>query len=372
MEVTDFMAVLMNPIAQSKFVHTVSAGYVTGAMFVLSISAWYLLRGRHVEIAKRSMTVAASFGLASALSVVVLGDESGYTTTEHQKMKLAAIEGAWETHPAPAPFTVFGLPSMEARETRAAVEIPWALGIIATRSLTEVIPGIKDLVALGEKRIRSGLRAYDALQTLREDRNDRQARAVFEETHRDLGYALLLRRFVEDPRTATPEQISAAAWTLVPDVPTLFWSFRFMVGIGFYQILLFAVAFWFASKRLLEHRRWFLRIALCSLPLPWIASQLGWIVAEYGRQPWIIEGVMPTFLGVSLVPPGHIWMSLTGFIVFYTGLLIVDVFLMLKYVRLGPTEHWRVPDIGAGHPIDGGMYYQPPLPAGDAARAGGE
>jgi len=104
MEVTDFLAVMFNPVAQSKFVHTVSAGYVVGSVFVLAISAYYLLRGRHLEIARRSMTVAASFGLASALSVVVLGDESGYTVTEHQKMKIAAIEAMWETETPPASF----------------------------------------------------------------------------------------------------------------------------------------------------------------------------------------------------------------------------------------------------------------------------
>jgi cytochrome d ubiquinol oxidase subunit I len=371
MEVSDFLAVIFNPVAQSKFVHTVSAGYVTGAVFMLSISAWYLLRGRHVELAKRSMTVAASFGLASALSVVVLGDESGYTTTQHQRMKLAALEGMWETHPAPAPFTVFGLPSMEERRTGAKIEVPWVLGLIATRSASEVLPGINDLVADGEARIREGLAAYDALQKLRTDRNDAVARAVLEDGQRDLGYALLLRRYVEDPRTATPEQIREAAWSLVPDVPVLFWSFRIMVGIGLFQILLFAAAFWIASKRQLERHRWFLRIALLSLPLPWIAAELGWIVAEYGRQPWIIEGVMPTFLGASPVPAGHVWMSIAGFVIFYTGLAVVDLFLMIKYIRIGPTEYWRVPDVGAGHPVDGGMYYQGPPGSAEPRPAGG-
>ena len=115
MEVTDFFAVLFNPVAQAKFVHTVSAGYVTASIFVLGVSAWYLLKGRHIALAKRSMTVAASFGLAASLSVVVLGDESGYLSTEHQKMKLAAIEGMWKTEPAPAAFTAFGFPDQEAR-----------------------------------------------------------------------------------------------------------------------------------------------------------------------------------------------------------------------------------------------------------------
>ncbi len=128
MEITDFFAVLMNPVAQAKFVHTVSAGYVIASVFVLGISAWYLLKGRSTELAKRSMTVAASFGLAASLSVVVLGDESGYLANEHQKMKIAAIEAMWETEPAPASFTLFGFPDQEARETHYAVHIPgsWA------------------------------------------------------------------------------------------------------------------------------------------------------------------------------------------------------------------------------------------------------
>src|ERR1700761_7735619 len=134
MEVTDFMAVLFNPVAQAKFVHTVSAGYVTGSVFVLAISAIYLLGGKHREFAKRSMTVAASFGLASALSVVVLGDESGYTAGQNQKMKIAAIEAMWQTEPAPASFTLVGLPSMAAHETRYEIKVPWVLGLIVTRS----------------------------------------------------------------------------------------------------------------------------------------------------------------------------------------------------------------------------------------------
>src|SRR5271165_1037432 len=147
MEVTSFPDVLFNTVAQAKFVHTVSAGYVVGAMFVLSISAYYLLRGRNLDFAKRSMTVAASFGLASALSVVVLGDESGYTASENQKMKIAAIEAMWQTEPAPASFTAFGIPDMAARRTDYAIRIPWLLGLIATRSLDTPVPGIGNLVA---------------------------------------------------------------------------------------------------------------------------------------------------------------------------------------------------------------------------------
>ncbi|MCT6919986.1 MAG: cytochrome ubiquinol oxidase subunit I, partial [Bifidobacteriales bacterium] len=160
MELGDFASVILNPVAQAKFVHTVSAGYTTAAAFVLGVSAWYLLRGRYKEIAKRSMTVAASFGLAASLSVVVLGDESGYLSGEHQKMKLAAIEAMWDTEKAPASFTLFGLPDVKNRETHFAIHIPWVMGIIGTRSFDEQIPGIKDLVAQSEKEIRQGILAY--------------------------------------------------------------------------------------------------------------------------------------------------------------------------------------------------------------------
>lgn len=336
MEVTDFAAVLFNPVAQSKFVHTVSAGYVTGAMFVLSISAFYLLKGRYVEFAKRSMTVAASFGLAAALSVVVLGDESGYTAGENQKMKIAAIEGMWDTQKAPASFAIFGIPDMETHETKYEVQVPWMLGLIATRSVDKELPGIKDLVKAAEVRIRIGLAAYNGLQQLRANPKDAGARAVVETTAGNLGYALLLKKIRPDILNATADEISRAAWSTVPDVSPLFWSFRIMVALGFYFIALFAVAFFLASKRQLEKYRVFLWFSFLSLPLPWIAAELGWIVAEVGRQPWVIEGVLPTFLAVSNIAAANVWITLAGFVVFYSTLLVVEIFLMVKTIKAGP------------------------------------
>lgn len=351
MEVTDFAAVLFNPVAQSKFVHTVSAGYVTGAVFVLAISAFYLLRRRHIGFAKRSFTVAASFGLASALSVVVLGDESGYTLTTNQRMKLAAMEAMWETEPAPAPFTVVGIPDIEARETHYEIQIPWVLGLITTRSFDEEVPGILELVEVAERRIRNGLVGYEALSRLRADPSDESARAVVESHGDDLGYALLLSRYVEDPLEASEEQIAAAAWDTVPDVGVLFWSFRIMVGLGFLFIAFFAVAFVLASTRRHE-TRWFLWLALLSLPLPWIAAELGWLVAEYGRQPWIIEGVLPTYLGVSSLTVGQLLTTVVGFVLIYSALAVVEVWLMVKYVRKGPDMPEPSPR-PAGYPVGG-------------------
>ncbi|MFK0383779.1 cytochrome ubiquinol oxidase subunit I [Agrobacterium sp. NPDC090273] len=340
MEVTDFFEVLFNPVAQAKFVHTVSAGYVTAAIFVLGVSAWYVLKGRHVDLAKRSMTVAASFGLASALSVVVLGDESGYLSTEHQKMKLASIEAMWETEPAPAPFTAIGFPDQEARETHFAVHIPWVMGLIGTRSLDTEIPGINDLVKQAENRIRDGIKAYDALMQIRAAGKGTQlpeeVRGTFAELGHELGYALLLKRYVDDPRQATDEQIAKAATDTIPHVPTLFWSFRIMVGLGIFFILLTATFFYLSARRRLDHYPILLKVAVFAIPLPWIAAEMGWIVAEFGRQPWIIEGVLPTAAAVSSLSASTVLITLLCFIAIYTVLFIIEMGLMLKAIRKGP------------------------------------
>lgn len=340
MEVSDFYEVLFNPVAQAKFVHTVSAGYVTASIFVLGVSAWYILKGRHIELAKRSMTIAASFGLASALSVVVLGDESGYLSTEHQKMKLASIEAMWKTEPAPAAFTAFGFPDQEARETHYAVHIPWAMGLIGTRSLTTVIPGIEELVEHAEVRIRKGIVAYGALQNIREAGSTTtigaDIREAFETNGSDLGYALLLKRYVDDPRQASDAQIAKAAWDTVPHVPTLFWSFRIMVGLGMFFILLTLTFFILSVRRKIDAYPFLLRIAVFSIPLPWVAAELGWIVAEFGRQPWIIEGVLPTAAAVSNLGAKSLLITIAGFVVIYTTLFIIEMGLMLKAIKGGP------------------------------------
>jgi cytochrome d ubiquinol oxidase subunit I len=335
MEVTDFMAVIFNPVAQAKFVHTVSAGYVIASAFVLGVSAFYLLKGRHRAFAKRSMTVAAAFGLASALSVVVLGDESGYALTDNQKMKLASIEAMWRTEEAPAALTAIGFPNMETRRTDYAIHIPWVLGLMSTRSLDGQVEGILELVAVAEDRIESGVIAYDALEKVKADPVDAVNRGTFEAHRRDLGYGLLLKQYVADPRLATPEQIRLAAWSTVPNVPVMFWTFRIMAGVGFLMIALFATAFILATRR--QHEtRWFLWVALLAMPLPWIAAELGWIVAEVGRQPWSVDGVLPTFLGASSLTVPELWATIIGFTVLYGSLAVIEVGLILKTIKRGP------------------------------------
>ena len=196
MELSSFYDVLFNPVAQAKFVHTVSAGYVTGAVFVMAISAWFLLKGRNSEFAKRSMTVAASFGLASALSVVVLGDESGYTASQNQKMKLAAIEAMWETRAGAGELhRSSASPTSPRARPATRSRMPWVLGLIATRSFDQQVPGIVPLVAANEDRIRSGMLAYGALEQVRAHPDDAGAQATLDAHVKDLGYGLLLKRY---------------------------------------------------------------------------------------------------------------------------------------------------------------------------------
>ncbi len=337
MELTDFGALIFNPVAQAKFVHTVSAGYVTGSMFVLAISAWYLLKGRHTAFATRSMIVASAFGLASALSAVVLGDESGYSVGEHQHMKLAAIEAMWETEKAPAGFIVATVPDQEKLANGTEIRIPWALGLIATRSVSTELPGIRDLVAKAEARIRSGLVAYDALERIKVDRGDTAARAALAAHSNDLGHALLLKNHVADPRTADDAAIARAALDTVPKVAPLFWTFRIMVALGFFFIGFFAWAFWLSTRRDFSNRG-FLKLCVVSLPLPWLACELGWFVAEYGRQPWAIDGILPTGLATSSLSVPQILFTFGGFVLFYSTLLVVEIFLMRKYVAMGPVK----------------------------------
>ena len=246
MEMVSFAEVVLNPVAQVKFVHTVASGYVTGAMFVLAISSYYILKGRDIAFARRSFAIAAAFGMASILSVIVLGDESGYELGDVQKTKLAAIEAEWHTEEAPAAFTLFGIPNQETMETDYAIKIPYLMGIIATRSFDTEVTGLRDLKDEHEERIRNGMVAYGLLEKLRAGDKTPENIAAFDEVKHDLGYGFLLKPYAENVVDATDEEIARAADDSIPTVWPLFWSFRIMVGVwlpdaGYYQCGIYSV-----------------------------------------------------------------------------------------------------------------------------------
>ncbi|PAU88180.1 cytochrome d terminal oxidase subunit 1 [Pseudomonas sp. WN033] len=338
MELTSFAEVIFNPVAQVKFVHTVSAGYVTGAIFVLAISSWYLLKGRDLAFARRSFAIASAFGLAGVLSVIVLGDESGYELGEVQKVKLAAIEAEWHTQEAPAAFTLIGWPNEQARQTDYAIKIPAVLGLIATRSTTEQVAGLDQILEHNLERMLRGQQAYGLMQQIRAGDRSPETVERFNALRDDLGYGLLLSGYTDDVVNASDEEIATALAASVPKIWPLFWSFRIMVGCGFLMLVLFACAFWHSARRTVDKPRWLLRFALFSLPLPWIASEAGWFVAEYGRQPWAIGEILPTHLAVSNLSVNEVLFTLGAIMVLYTIFVIIEIWLMTKFARQGPSS----------------------------------
>ncbi len=340
MEMASFSDLIFNPVAQVKFVHTVSAGYVTGAVFVLAISSYYLLKKKDVAFATRSFAIAAAFGLASCLSVIILGDESGYEAGEIQKAKLAAIEAEYHTEEAPAAFTVVGLPNDETRKVDYAVQIPAVMGIIATRSLDEEVKGLNDIRSENREKILAGAKAYALVEKMRNGTATDAEKATFEANKENLGYGMLLEPFSKDLLNPSADALDKAAnYSMPPHTGSLFWSFRVMVGSGFTMLLLFILAFRYSMHHNIEKPRWLLKFALFALPLPWIACETGWFVAEFGRQPWAIAEVLPVHVAASNLTVTDIVLTLTGYTVFYGVMFFVAFKLMKKFAKAGPSSY---------------------------------
>ena len=222
--------------------------------------------------------------------------------------------------------------------TDYAIKIPYMMGIIATRSLDKQVTGLKDLVAEHEERIRTGMQAYALLNKLQG--GDRSATTLdqFNAVKGDLGYGLLPKSYTANITDATDEQVRAAAKASIPHVAPLFFAFRIMVGAGVLMLLLIGIAFYDSARHRIGQRKWLLKALLWGIPLPWIAIECGWFVAEYGRQPWTISEVLPTFMSASTLKESDLWFSLIGICAFYTVLLIVEMYLMFKFARKGPSS----------------------------------
>lgn len=337
METTDFWSVVTSPWAQAKFMHTINAGYMTGAIFVLAISAFYLIRGRDIAFAKRSIKVAAVFGLMATIFTLHMGDESGYLVAQNQPTKIAAMEAAWETHEAPAPLSLFAIPNEVERKNDYEISVPWLFGLMGTRSTSQEIPGINPLVETAQERIIEGAQAVELLTALRKAPGDQDLQKRFNEVRKSLGYGLLLKKYTSDISQATPEQMRQAALSTIPAVTPMYWSFRLMVACGLICLVVFLLATISSLKDTIACRKGLLRVMLLALPLPWIACELGWFVAEYGRQPWSIYEVLPVDLSVSSLSSTDLVFSIGGFVLLYSALLVVDLWLMTRFARLGPS-----------------------------------
>ncbi len=348
-EMTSFSEVLFSPMAVEKFLHTVTSSFVLAALFVAGVSAWYLLRRRERRMALRSMFVASVFGLFFSLVTALTGDSSGAVIAERQPMKLAAMEALYDGSEG-APLVVAGIfaPAGERTGDRTAfrfkIEIPKLLSIMSFRDADAYVAGINDLlygnaehgILSAEEKMERGRKAIGELARYRTARAEGDRETMAEVT------ALF------DPSTAEGRVFLSEyfAWfgygyltspaQLVPNVPLLFFSFRVMVGLGILFIALFALTGWWLYRGTLERRRWLLRLLLWSIPLAYLASQAGWVVAEVGRQPWTIQNLLPTVASVSRIESGAVAVTFFLFLAIFTALLAAEVTILVKQIKKGP------------------------------------
>lgn len=345
-EMVDFWTVATSPVAVNKFFHSVLSGWILGAIFVVGVSCWFLLKGREQKFAMSSIKIAAVFGLVASLLVVWTGDGSGYYVAQHQPMKLAAIEGHYQGKEG-AGLVAMGVlnPKKQTYNDEHEpflfkMEIPKMLSLLTQREANAFVPGINDIIEGGytqydgttalpaQEKIARGQKAIVALGNYRNAKKEgnealaEEALSEFEANVEYFGYGYI--KEVKD---------------LVPNVTLNFYAFRIMVILGGYFILFFAVVLFLVFKKDLAKIRWFHYVAMLTIPLGYIAGQAGWIVAEVGRQPWAIQDLLPTGVAVSKLDVGSVQTTFFLFLVLFTILLIAEIRIMLREIKKGPENN---------------------------------
>ena len=345
-EMINFWTVLFNQVAVDKFLHTISSGFLLASMFVLGISSWFLIRKREEQVAKKSILIAAIFGLLSSLMVAYTGDESARTISKVQPVKFASMEALYEGK-SNAGLIAFGLlkdtekeiGEKKIREFAVKIQIPGLLSVLTNGDRDAYVPGLKDYISGNEKneiiptseKISRGKYARNVLISYKKARlnNDtaliRSIIRVLNDKEFQSGYF----KYFGYASIDKPEDV-------IPNVTVSFYSFHLMVVLGFLFIMIFSVALYLLFNGTISDNKWFLWIALFSIPLPYIASELGWLLTEMGRQPWIIQDMMTVSQAVSQISKGSVITTFILFAVLFTGLLISEVSIMVKQIRTGP------------------------------------
>ena len=343
-EMSDFWAVLLSPTAMSKFFHTVTSAYTLSACFVVGVSAWFILKKRHFEFARKSILLASVFGFLSIIATIFTGDISAQDVTRTQPMKLAAMEGLNEGGKG-APFTLIGLtctdpqlPSERMKTVKYGITIPKLLSFLGYHDFDAYVPGIQNIMdgytsedgkvyPSIEQRMANGRLAIDALKTYKQavkDKDDAlasQSLQTLRANFQDFGYGYL-----------------NSPYDTIPPVPLVFYSFRLMVGLGMLFVLLFICSWWYAKKRKFEKFKFIPYLAIACVPLAYIASQCGWIVAEVGRQPWVVQNLMPTNVAITRIASGWVVTTFWMFAILFTLLLIAEIGIMFSQIRKGVKE----------------------------------
>ena len=332
-EMSSFADVALSPFAIDKFCHTVISAWIIGAIFVIAVSCWYLLKKRHQKLAVASIKVGSIVGVVASLFAMHTGDHSAYMVAQVQPMKLAAMEALYDGGngqglTAIALVNPFSQPDYAASEEHPLkIEIPKALSFLATRDLDGYVPGVNDLLKESDEKIRRGKEAITALKEYRQKDTPAERKAELQKTIQEnmpyFGYG-----YVKDKAD------------LVPYIPLCFYAFRVMVGLGTLFLLFFVVVVFLAWRKDIASPK--LRLlhmaAIALLPLGYICSESGWLVAEFGRQPWAIQDMMPTWVGVSNVGSSSVMLTFFIFLALFTTLLAVEISILVKAIKQGPEE----------------------------------
>jgi len=340
-EMQNFFDVLFNPIGVSKVLHTVSSGYVMGSLFVVGISSWYLLKKRDILFAKRSIIVAASFGLITSIFLITTGDESAHEVAKKQPAKLAAMEGLYDGHKRAGIIAIGQLNTKKEIGDNNEdpfiwkIEVPYALSFLGYRDINAFVPGMNDLV-YGNKehgiepvneKIEKGKIAIKALRSYKDSKkqNDLQNAKIalkeFRKYEKYFGYG-----YISDPKK------------IIPPIGITFYSFHIMVGLGSWFAGLFLLMLYFSMIGKIENKRLLLRASLFSIPLGYIAGEAGWIVAEVGRQPWAIQDMLPVGMATSQLDTTAVIITMSLFTIIFTALLIAEIKIMITQIKLGQEE----------------------------------
>lgn len=341
-EMGNFWEVLFSPMAINKFLHTISSSYLLASIFVIGVSSWYLLKKREVLLAKRSILVASVFGLVTAFYTILTGDGSAKIIAEKQPMKFAAFEGLQRGQTGAGLITIGVLSSSpedpdyeNIKDFHFKIEIPNLLSYMAFGDPNAFVPGVRDLLDGNEEhgilpaveKINRGKIAINALAEFKrawkdgETERANEARAVLEENWDYFGYG-----YIDDPNM------------LVPSIPITFYSFHIMVALGFFFLVLMLIFLLFLYRDRLGKSKLWLRIAIISIPLAYIASQAGWITAEMGRQPWVIQDIMPTMVAVSHINAATVQVTFWLFAALFTLLFIAEIRIMTRQIKIGPKD----------------------------------
>ena len=337
-EMQDFAAIALSPNAVHKFTHTTSSAFLLSSLFVLGVSGLFLLQKRHQLMARRSMVVAAVFGLVASVFVAFNGDESAFHIAHRQPMKLAAMEGLY-TGQEKAPVVALGIinagkkPGDDLPAFFQELKIPGMLSLLANRDSGSYVPGINDLVygnpqraiVGAQQRMVSGRIALAELTRYKEAKKSgdqataASALALFNQNKEDLGYGYL----------KSPEEAA-------PPVALTFYAFHIMIALGTLFPIIFLLVLYYSIRGTLESQRWLLLSCCASLFLGYLAQQAGWVVAEVGRQPWAIQGLLPVSVASTNIAASSVQMTFFIFLTLFTCLLVAEIGIMVQQIKIGP------------------------------------